>query len=690
MGSKTDKKHKSKLQSNKKPRKMRKSSFNKVKKHFEVFNSSNENINRYADLPVEEDADKQSSKENTNVPNSSDDDVYDPATLNLDMDDYEDDEDDDDKNAEASPTVAAATKQDGEPVKKEGDNAVEDNNDFIGFEDSSTDEDGNNSDDNDDNDEEEEEEKEETPRVVNSDYPWILNHDHSTQQEVIDWLCLEIRDFVAYVSPSRSEIESRNRTISKLRSAVKEFWPDADLLIFGSYATDLYLPGSDIDCVINSKHKDKDSRQALYSLSTFLKRKGLAQQMEVIANARVPIIKFVDPDSLLHIDVSFERTNGVEAANLIRSWLEEQRGLRELVLIVKQFLHARKLNSVYNGGLGGFTTICLVYSFLKLHPKILSNEIEPLDNLGVLLIDFFELYGKNFAYDDIGISLNDGSNKGAPFGYFRKKDYPELLRLERNTFTLCIQDPGDPTNNISRSSYNIRGIKKAFSGAFDLLTNRCYELYAASYKNRRGQSILGNVIKYRGKLREFKDERSLVVNRAIKENEQYIKRKRTIVKVRRSSVDEDGTYLSENYTATSEEEEDQYHIEEPPKKKVKKTVTRNITRRSSVSKAQVSPSKSKATSKQNSTKINDIMGLDKEDANKDSDEKDGYLPYGPPSNKEFETDSDEESKQKEDDSYEPTKAIPLRKQPKQQGKVDKKTKSEYWSNKGTSMSPLPY
>ncbi|CCK67833.1 non-canonical poly(A) polymerase PAP2 KNAG_0A01440 [Huiozyma naganishii CBS 8797] len=351
------------------------------------------------------------------------------------------------------------------------------------------------------------------------DYPWITNHDHSKQKEIADWLTLEVKDFISYISPNRVEIKQRNTTIGKIRAAVSELWPDADLHVFGSYATDLYLPGSDIDCVVNSKGGDKENQSSLYKLATHLKKNGLATEIEIIAKARVPIIKFVEPESRIHIDVSFERINGLEAAKLIREWLESTPGLRELVLIIKQFLHSRRLNNVHTGGLGGFSIICLVYSFLSMHPRVITNEIDPIDNLGVLLIDFFELYGKNFGYDDVAISLSNGVPS-----YLPKREWRELHPI-RNSFALAIQDPGDRANNISRGTFNIRDIKKAFAGAFDLLTIRCYELDQALFSERVGKSILGNVIKYKGKQRDFKDERNLVLNKAIIENEDFHKKR---------------------------------------------------------------------------------------------------------------------------------------------------------------------
>ncbi|CCE66286.1 hypothetical protein TPHA_0P01280 [Tetrapisispora phaffii CBS 4417] len=394
-------------------------------------------------------------------------------------------------------------------------NDIDKNNDFIAFSESSSDE---------------EEVKEDGDEgvdkdgatILNTDFPWIINHDHSKQKEVADWLTLEIRDFVSYISPNRTEIEMRNQTINNIRNSIKEHWPDADLHVFGSYATDLYLPGSDIDCVINSNKGDKGSRSLMYSLASFLKRKGLATDITIIANARVPIIKFVEPVSGIHIDVSFERDNGLDAANIIRSWLTSTPSLRELVLIVKQFLNSRRLNDVHTGGLGGFSIICLVYSFLSLHPRIITKEIDARENLGILLIDFFELYGKNFGYDHVALTVRDNQPK-----YLPKSQWKGLNA--KNSFTLAIQDPGDETNNISRGSFNLRDIKKAFAGAFDLLTNRCFELEAASFKDRLGKSILGNVIKYRGVERDFNDDRGLVKNKAIEENKSYIKKRSSIV-----------------------------------------------------------------------------------------------------------------------------------------------------------------
>lgn len=352
----------------------------------------------------------------------------------------------------------------------------------------------------------------------NSLYPWVKDHDHSKQKEIADWLTLEMKDFVNYISPSSEEIVTRNNVISTLKKEIGKFWPGTETHVFGSCATDLYLPGSDIDMVVVSETGDYENRSRLYQLSTFLRTKKLARNVEVIASAKVPIIKFVDPVSELHIDVSFERTNGLDAAKRIRRWLISTPGLRELVLVIKQFLRSRRLNNVHVGGLGGYATIIMCYHFLRLHPKLSTSSMDALDNLGVLLIEFFELYGRNFSYDNLILSLDRDTEEPR---YEKKGNHP-ILNTARNTFSIVIQDPADTTNNITRSSYNLRDLKKAFGGAYQLLVEKCYQLNAASYKQRLGQLILGDIIKYNGKERDFNDDRHKVVNHALISHEEEI------------------------------------------------------------------------------------------------------------------------------------------------------------------------
>jgi non-canonical poly(A) RNA polymerase PAPD5/7 len=120
--------------------------------------------------------------------------------------------------------------------------------------------------------------------------------------------------------------------------------------------------------------------------------------------------------------------------------------LRSLVLITKAFLAQRGMNEVYTGGLGSYSIVCLAVSFLQMHPKIRRGEIDPDRNLGVLVMEFFELYGCCFNYDEVGISVRAGGT------YFSKRQRGWFDFAKRGL--LSIEDPADPCECIPERSWS--------------------------------------------------------------------------------------------------------------------------------------------------------------------------------------------------------------------------------------------
>ena len=130
-----------------------------------------------------------------------------------------------------------------------------------------------------------------------------------------------------------------------------------------------------------------------------------------------------------------------------------------------------------------------------MHPKIRRAEIDSAKNLGVLMLEFFELYGKYFNYTNTGISLRYGGS------YFSKeqrgwKDYyrPYLLSIEDpgdisvylSPRMLCVMLSGVPTgNDISKGSFGIKKVKQTFAGAYEMMLSSLY-IVADILNARRG------------------------------------------------------------------------------------------------------------------------------------------------------------------------------------------------------------
>lgn len=134
----------------------------------------------------------------------------------------------------------------------------------------------------------------------------------------------------------------------------------------------------------------KPTSSLLHSLASLLLNSSLAEpsSLLVIAKSRVPIVKFVTRYGGFSVDLSVNQKNGVDAAIGVKTLLDSfafrdgkgkgkgkrteeeiDHGVaRSLVLLVKAFLNQRGMNEVFTGGLGSYSIICLVVSFLQVGP----------------------------------------------------------------------------------------------------------------------------------------------------------------------------------------------------------------------------------------------------------------------------------------------------------------------------------
>ncbi|KAJ1657110.1 hypothetical protein IWQ61_003436 [Dispira simplex] len=310
--------------------------------------------------------------------------------------------------------------------------------------------------------------------------PWLANPKCNATQcalkDVHKLLHNEIVEFIDYISPSPEEHKLREWVVQRVDNAVKEVWPTAEVKVFGSFHTHMYLPNSDIDLVVftpdyipGTDYEKQASRRALHKIARQLRKFNVTRNIEVIGNARVPIIKMVEQITHINVDISINMMSGVESAAIVSRFIKQDWPitLRALLFIIKQFLIQRGHNEVYMGGIGSYALTNLIVSFLQMHPQIQTGHIDPQLNLGVLLVEFFELYGKTFNYLNTGIRT---AGKGSYFDKRRSVHNENDPRLR-----LCIEDPQDPSNNISRGTFKMHEIKHTFSGAFDVLTAYIYK-----------------------------------------------------------------------------------------------------------------------------------------------------------------------------------------------------------------------
>lgn len=72
--------------------------------------------------------------------------------------------------------------------------------------------------------------------------PWMGHRQYSKLDSVPRMLTQELKDFVDFISPSREEHKIRQYVHRRIQRTVERLWPDAQVIVFGSFETRLYLP----------------------------------------------------------------------------------------------------------------------------------------------------------------------------------------------------------------------------------------------------------------------------------------------------------------------------------------------------------------------------------------------------------------------------------------------------------------
>ena len=371
----------------------------------------------------------------------------------------------------------------------------------------------------------------------------------------------EIVEFAKLMEPRPEEVRQREELVRMVRElAERTFGKGRDrsggctVQVFGSQATGLFLPTSDIDLVLlipeaaasagtdgasvsasagadddkqeaeSQKAKEKremeewdattassSSRSPLVVLGEALRKHWIddLSYLEIIENTRIPIVKFTHAPTNLSVDICLNQETGTKAAELVRRFGDAMPPLRPLTFVLKYFMAARGLNEPYTGGVGSFLLQMMIVSFLQHREReeFHASGSDSILNLGALLLEFFELYGIDFNYVTTGISIrNDGS-------YFPKgaKNRREHFWQPARPFSLALENPFETEMDVGKSSFRIQLVQRSFEVAFRVLLSHVSE---PALPSRLG-SILASILLPTDEMRT----RAFLKTGALKEND---------------------------------------------------------------------------------------------------------------------------------------------------------------------------
>lgn len=91
------------------------------------------------------------------------------------------------------------------------------------------------------------------------------------------------------------------------------------------------------------------------------------ERVVCVPHAKVPIVKFWDPELRLACDMNVNNTLALENTRMIKTYVEIDERVRPLAMIIKQWTKRRILNDA------GETKLCVLSSILNLIEHNLSS-----------------------------------------------------------------------------------------------------------------------------------------------------------------------------------------------------------------------------------------------------------------------------------------------------------------------------
>ena len=340
--------------------------------------------------------------------------------------------------------------------------------------------------------------------------------DHRELSAQLERLCHELE-------PTRAELAKKDTCFNKVKSILAQEWNNFTLHIFGSGASNLCIrDNNDLDMCIEIRYvsrmkRDLDhERDVVERMGELLEAAGM-EEMLVLPHARVPIVKFTDPDSKTKCDICVNNLLAVYNTQLLRTYSLIDPRLRQLVFVVKHWAKRRQINEAYRGTLSSYAYVIMcIHVFQTQDPPILprlQEERPTVDvqcgewratfcgdaekfqgygarnsmTLGQLLFKFLEYWASmhvnsrsstmdrpvlgcpgawRHSYTDGVVSIRTG-------GWLTKAEKGWTKRVGNERHLICIEDPFQLAHDLGRvvDRTSIRVLRDEFIAAYSVALN---------------------------------------------------------------------------------------------------------------------------------------------------------------------------------------------------------------------------
>ncbi|KAG6600034.1 Protein HESO1, partial [Cucurbita argyrosperma subsp. sororia] len=320
-----------------------------------------------------------------------------------------------------------------------------------------------------------------------------------------------IKDILTAVEPLQDDWAARFQIINELRDVVQsiEILRGATIDPFGSFVSNLFSRWGDLDISVQlhngsyvSTAGKKLKQSLLKDVQKALRKKGGWYKLQLIAHARVPILKIENIQHNISCDISIDNLVG-QIKSKILLWLNDIDGrFHDMVMLVKEWAKAHDINNPKQGTFNSYSLSLLVIFHLQTcSPAIFPplKDIYPgnvADNLKGVRAEVEQEIAQTCAANiarfksrtvnksslsDLFISFlakfSDLSSKASELGICPYTG--QWLEIESNmrwlpkTYTIFIEDPFEQPENTARgiNARQLMKISEAFQSTHFRLTS---------------------------------------------------------------------------------------------------------------------------------------------------------------------------------------------------------------------------
>ncbi len=203
----------------------------------------------------------------------------------------------------------------------------------------------------------------------------LMNNNNYISEYIEKCLQKDLLDFTSYVTKKIQIISPKvKELINYIQNAVDDsIGTDYEVKLYGSHATGLCLPWSDIDVVLckkNGEVMENNSYLPLHELYTYLQKKNdLFKSINYIGPTTIPLIKIKTKENIgiQSVDISLQDKShyGIKCVSLVLSFKEEYEALLPMILALKNILKQANLNDPYKVSNKYFIIYIIITIYIK-------------------------------------------------------------------------------------------------------------------------------------------------------------------------------------------------------------------------------------------------------------------------------------------------------------------------------------